>query len=128
MFSGKSATDLEKIILHHSENIKDIDQDIQDLYNISNQIHNLASKSIHKVGVVRFNPFKDLGGDQSFSVALMDAANNGVVISSLHTREGTRVYAKALKGGKTIKHPLTNEEQEAIKKALESSFPLNKKA
>lgn len=117
LFSGKSGTDLEKIILDHAKNMKELDRDIQDLYGISNQIHNLASRSVHKVGVVRFNPFKDLGGDQSFSIALLDGENSGLVISGLHTREGNRVYAKPVEKGKAVKHPLTEEEAEAIKRA-----------
>ena len=128
LFSGKSGVDLEKIILDHGKNIKELDRDIQDLYGISNQIHDLASRSVHKVGVIRFNPFKDLGGDQSFSIALLDGQNNGVVISGLHTREGNRVYAKPVEKGKAVKHPLTDEEQEAIKKAEEGAEAIAQKA
>ena len=117
LFSGKSGTDLEKVILDHGQNLKELDKDIQDLYGISNKINNLASRSVHKVGVIRFNPFKDLGGDQSFSIALLDGQNSGVIISGLHTREGNRVYAKPVEKGKAVKHPLTEEELEAIKKA-----------
>jgi len=116
-FSGKNGADLEKTILDQGKNVKELDRDIQDLYSISNQIHDLALKSVHKVGVVRFNPFKDLGGDQSFSIALLDGQNSGLVISALHTREGNRVYAKPVDKGKALKYPLTEEEKEAIQKA-----------
>src|SRR3989339_413779 len=116
-FSGKNGVDLEKTILEHTKNIKELDKDIQDLFGISNQINDLAKKSVHKVGVVRFNPFKDLGGDQSFSVALLDGENSGVVFSALHTREGNRVYSKPVEKGRAVKYPLTEEEQEAIKRA-----------
>jgi hypothetical protein len=128
LFSGKGGVDLEKTILDHSQNMKELDRDIQDLYSISNQLHNLASRSVHKVGVVRFNPFKDLGGDQSFSVALLDGENSGVVLSSLHTREGNRTYAKPVEKGKAVKYPLTDEEQEAIKKAEEGGSGAGQKA
>jgi hypothetical protein len=128
LFSGKNGADLEKTILEQAKNMKELDRDIQDLYGISNQIHGLAAKSIHKVGVVRFNPFKDLGGDQSFSIALLDGENSGVVVSSLHTREGNRVYAKPVEKGKTVKHPLTDEEVEAIKKADAGGSGAGKKA
>lgn len=128
LFSGKNGADLEKTILEHAKNMKELDKDVQDLYGISNQIHGLASKSIHKVGVVRFNPFKDLGGDQSFSVALLDGENSGVVISSLHTREGNRVYSKPVERGKAMKYPLTDEEQEAIKRADAGGSAAGKKA
>lgn len=128
LFSGKGTEDLEKIILGHVKGIKELDRDIQDLYGISNKIHNLASRSVHKVGVVRFNPFKDLGGDQSFSIALLDGENSGVVFSSLHSREGNRVYAKPVSKGKAGKYPLTDEEIEAIKKAEAGAEGLGKKA
>jgi hypothetical protein len=126
LFSGKNGADLEKTILEQNKNLKELDRDIQDLYGISNRIHNLALKSVHKVGVVRFNPFKDLGGDQSFSVALLDGENSGVVISSLHTREGNRMYSKPIEKGRSVKYPLTDEEQEAIKKADAGSIALGK--
>lgn len=128
LFSGKNGVDLEKTILFHSQSIKELDKDIQDLFGISNQIHSLAAKSVHKVGVVRFNPFKDLGGDQSFSVALLDGENSGVVFSSLHTREGNRTYAKPVEKGKAVKYPLTGEEQEAIKKAEAGASGVGQKA
>jgi hypothetical protein len=128
LFSGKSGTDLEKVILEHSQNIKELDKDIQDLFGISNKIHDLANHSIHKVGVIRFNPFKDLGGDQSFAIALLDGQSSGVVISGLHTREGNRVYAKPVEKGKAVKHPLTDEENEAIKMAEAGAESISQKA
>src|SRR4030042_1101024 len=128
LFSGKNGMDLEKTILEHAKNLKELDKDIQDLFGISNQIHDLAKKSIHKVGVIRFNPFKDLGGDQSFSVALLDGDNSGVVISALHTREGNRVYSKPVEKGKAVKYPLTDEEQEAIKRADAGGSAAGKRA
>ncbi len=127
-FLGKNGADLEKTILDHSKNMKELDRDIQDLYGISNKIHNLASRSVHKVGVVRFNPFKDLGGDQSFSIALLDGENSGLVFSSLHSREGNRVYAKPVSKGKAVKYPLTDEEIEAIRKAEAGAEGLGKQA
>lgn len=117
LFSGKNGKDLEEIIQKNIESIKTIDGEIQELYNISNEIHKLSTKSIQRVEVERFNPFKDIGGDQSFSVALLNGKNSGVVISSLHTREGTRVYAKPIQGGKSEKYLLTEEEKSVIKKA-----------
>lgn len=117
LFAGKKATDLESIILAHTNNISALDKEIQELFEISNKIHALASKSIHKVGIVRFNPFKDIGGDQSFAIALLDGRNSGIVISSLHTREGTRIYSKPVERGEAGKYSLTEEEYQAIKEA-----------
>lgn len=117
LFSGKKGGDLEQTIIESKKKIESLDGDIQDLYDITGKIHNLSLKGVHKTSVVRFNPFRDFGGDQSFSVALLDADNNGVVISSLYSRDGVRVYAKAIKNGLSQKYPLTEEEKEAIKRA-----------
>ena len=75
-----------------------------------------SKSSIQKIGVVRFNPFKEVGGDQSFSIALLDANDDGVVITSLYTREGNRVYGKPIKNGKS-EYSLSEEEKEVIEKA-----------
>lgn len=72
---------------------------------------------IQKIGLLRFNPFKDTGGDQSFILALLDGKNTGVVISGLYSRAGTRWYAKKIKEGKGIEHELSEEEKKAIQEA-----------
>ena len=82
--------------------------------------------SIKRVGVVRFNPFKEIGGNQSFSIALLDAHNDGLVITSFYSREGNRVYAKPVKKGKS-KYLLSKEEKKAIEKAQEIDSPNQKK-
>ena len=118
IYAGNKAKNLEEVILQQAKSLKTLDKDIQELYNISNQINNLASRGIHKAAMVRFNPFKEVGGDQSFAIALLNGKNNGLVISSLYTREGTRIYAKSITAGSSDKHPLTEEEEQAIKNAL----------
>lgn len=117
-FSGKSASDLETVLIETKDRTRAMDEEIQELFEISNQIHTLSKKSLHKVAVMRFNPFKEVGSNQSFAVALLDGKNNGTVISSLHTREGTRVYAKPVKGGEAEGFPLTDEEKTVIEQAI----------
>lgn len=116
-FSGKQAQDLESVLLAQTKEITQLDKEIQELFEISNRLHALGQKSIHKVGIIRFNPFKDIGGDQSFALALLDGKNSGIVISSLHTREGTRIYSKPIIKGESEKYTLTEEEKQAIKTA-----------
>lgn len=119
-FEGKNGKNLEEVVLKNISDVKALDTEIQELYNISNTIHKLSLSSIHRVGIVRFNPFGDIGGDQSFSVALLDGKNSGVVISSLHTKEGTRVYAKPIDKGVAEKYPLTEEEKKVVKIATQN--------
>ena len=120
LFAGKKIPDLEELLLNQNKTLKILDKDIQELYNISNQINALALRGFHKLGVVRFNPFKDVGGNQSFSIALLNGKNNGLTISSLFTREGARIYSKSITDGESEKYPLTEEEKEAIKQAMEN--------
>ena len=90
---------------------------VEALNRLHHDLEALSRQSIQKVGVVRFNPFADTGGDQSFAVALLDAQGNGVVLSSLHGRADTRIFAKQVQAGRS-KHALSDEEQDAIRKAL----------
>ncbi len=71
---------------------------------------------IQKVAITRYNPYGDTGGDQSFSVALLNKQQTGFVLTSLHTRSGTRVYAKPVVSGKS-QTELSGEEQDVLKKA-----------
>ncbi len=109
---------LENVLDDCSKQIKRIDTDVKELYNISDQLNKIMMNSLTKVGLVRFNPFGDTGGDQSFALALLDANNNGIIISSLHSRAGTRMFAKPIKGGKS-EYNLSDEEKQAIEKAQE---------
>jgi hypothetical protein len=90
---------------------------VEALNRLHRDLEALSQRSVQKVGVVRFNPFADTGGDQSFAVALLDAEGNGVVLSSLHGRADTRIFAKQVQAGRS-KHALSDEEQDAIRKAL----------
>ena len=86
------------------------------------KITNLEDASLYafqKIGVVRFNPFNNLGGNQSFVIALLDNKNSGFLISSLFVRDGNRVYAKILNQGKSD-YPLSKEEVEALSRATKT--------
>ena len=79
--------------------------------------------SLQHIGLVRFNPFEDTGSDQSFAIALLDDRKDGIVISSLHGRANTRVFAKPVENG-TSRHALSNEEANAIRIAVEGTTPV----
>ncbi len=75
-------------------------------------------KHLQKIGFTRYNPFTDTGGDQSFTLALLDEKGDGIVISSLHSRENTRLYAKKVVLGQVDGQATSKEEQQVIKEAL----------
>lgn len=87
---------------------------------ISHMIRDLETRTkthVQRMGLVRFNPFADTGGDQSFTLAILDGHNSGFVISSLHSRDHTRIFAKPVVSGKGDGFELSFEEQLAIRRA-----------
>jgi hypothetical protein len=79
-----------------------------------------VARTVQYIGLVRYNPFHETGGDQSFALALLDRFGNGVVVSSLHTRTATRFYAKPVKRGASPLS-LSDEEAQAIKQAMDGA-------
>ncbi|MFC1789392.1 DUF4446 family protein [Patescibacteria group bacterium] len=83
---------------------------------LSKKVKVLENKNefvFQKFGFIRFNPFKEVGGDQSFSIALLDGGESGFVITSYYARGGNRVYGKPVKNGKS-EYALSEEEVKAI--------------
>ena len=116
MFKGKEVADLEGVIFEQIKRLRQNEKNLKELEKFCKGLEKMAKSSIQKTGVVRFNPFRDMGGDQSFSIALLDDHNSGLIISSLFTREGTRIYTKPIERGSS-KYQLTEEEKEAIEQA-----------
>lgn len=108
---------LDEILVRQLKRLEKSEDAIQELKKRADSLDINAEISITKVGVVRYNPFRDTGGDQSFSIALLNEKLDGVVISSMYGREGSRAFAKALHDGRSD-HPLTDEENKAIEKAV----------
>ena len=79
-------------------------------------------RSLQHIGMVRYNPFDDTGSDQSFAIALLDDRRDGVVLSSLHGRANTRIFAKPVADGASA-HNLSDEEAQAIRIAVEGTRP-----
>lgn len=77
-------------------------------------------KSVRGVGIVRFNPFENAGSNQSFCIAFLNEEGDGVVISSLYSREKVNIYAKPIKNSSS-EYPLSEEEKEAIKSAMQTN-------
>lgn len=103
---------LEKVLAAEVQNKKDLDDLKKDLKRLEEQGH----LYVQKIGLVRFNPFSEMGGHHSFSLAILDRQKSGVVITGLHTRERSRIYAKSLNKGKSDL-TLSKEEEKAIIKA-----------
>jgi hypothetical protein len=108
---------IDEILDRQLKRIDGLSERVDALNRLHHELEGLNQRTIQKVGVIRYNPFSDTGGDQSFAIALLDALGNGVILSSLHSRTDTRVFAKPVHNGRS-KYQLSDEEQDAIKKAL----------
>src|SRR3989344_6580947 len=118
MFRGGGSMDLDKVLLYLQGRDEVSQKEIETLKKRLEIAEDELSKDISKIGLVRYNPFSDAGGDQSFALALLNEQKNGVVISSLYGREMNRVYAKKIEKGESAKHQLTDEERQAISEAV----------
>lgn len=113
LLNGESGRDLESILLTQ---VNDMESIKQALSHLDRRVEMLAAQALNHVqrtGIVRFNAFPDTGSDLSFAIALLDAHDNGFVISSLYGRNESRIYAKPIRGG-TSTYTLSDEERQAI--------------
>jgi hypothetical protein len=114
---GITKKDLKTIL---EELLKNFDKEKENLESLVREVQKIRAENVYniqKVGLVRFNPFAETGGNQSFSLALLDGEDNGFVITSLHSREMTRIYAKPVKKQKADGYELSTEEKQALKSA-----------
>jgi len=105
------------VFLSQKEKNDKLEEKLKEAFLKIKNLEDISEKTIQKVGIIRFNPFNDMGGNQSFVIALLDDKNNGFVISSIFVKDGNRVYAKAIRGAKSD-HLLSDEELEAIERAI----------
>ena len=123
LFKEKKEPKNLKEVLSQLKNLK------KDFKEISEELKSIKEESrlsIQKVGIVRFNPFKEIGGNQSFSLALLNSNNDGIVITSFYGREGNRIFGKPIRKGRSP-HLLSKEEKKAIQKAQDIQMPNQQK-
>jgi len=99
------------------KDLKEVLREFEELKKEFKEVQKQNKASIQKVGIVRYNPFSNTGSDLSFSIALLDGDNNGIVITSLYSGEGNRVYGKPLINTKS-EYSLSEEEKKAIASAI----------
>jgi len=115
-FLGKKAKDLEDTIAILEDDIVKLKKAKEDFEKENREINQKLKKSIRGLETVRFNPFPDQGSNQSFAIGMLNEEGDGVVLSSLYSRERMSVFAKPIKNKKS-EYELTEEEKEAVKKA-----------
>jgi hypothetical protein len=116
LMKGVEGENLERMLLDQIKQVDNVTIKVDNLNDQYRTLKNASELCLQRIGMIRFNAFKDTGSDLSFSVAILDANNDGVVISSIFGRDESRVYGKPVQKGKS-QYSLSDEEQAALQMA-----------
>jgi hypothetical protein len=117
IFSGFKAKNMESLIAELTKKTKELGEERKKTELQITSIDKKLAQSIRNIETVRFNPFPQVGGNQSFAMSLLNDEGNGVVISSLYARDRTSLFAKPIKAGQS-EFELTKEEKSVLKKSI----------
>lgn len=116
----KEDDDIEHMLIDYLEQVKNINSRYDTITDSISAINNRLKGCIQKVGIVRYNPFKDMGGDLCYAVAILDDRDNGIVFNSIYSREGCYTYSKPIEDSKCERYKLSDEEIQAIEIAKQN--------
>lgn len=117
LMTGMDGSNIERLLMGHIDEVREISRNMETMEEKLNQIDAMNKKSIYKIAMIRFNPFKGIGSDLSYAVAMLDHKNDGIIFSSLFGRDESRSYAKPIVNGQSS-YPLTDEERQALEEAM----------
>ena len=117
----KEGSDIEGMLKDFIKQSNDIDERHSRIINDIRSIQKQVRFCIQKIGIIRYNPFDDVGGDLCYAVAVLDQENDGFVLNSVYSRDGCYTYAKPIEKGICPKYKLSYEEEQAVGKAVNYS-------
>jgi hypothetical protein len=117
IFAGTKAHNLEGMIVEVGKKIKQLEETQKEINIHLVTIDKRLNNSIRNIETIRFNPFVDAGGNQSFAIAFMNDEKNGVIMSSLYARDRMSIFAKPISNGKSD-FELSSEEKEVLERAV----------
>ena len=117
LMTGREGANLESVLMDHVARMNRAEQNLQAQHQAIAALEEFRPFQLQHASVVRFNPFGDKGGDQSFAIAVLDDHTDGFVLTCLNSRTDIKVYAKPIRGGQST-YTLTPEEKDAIARAM----------
>ena len=117
MMRGANNKNLEGMLEEYLQNVEKIELDSSDAVSKFNKLDENLKNCIQKVGIVRYKAFEDVGSDLSFSIALLDEKNDGVMLTGIYGRMESTTYAKPIDKG-ISRYDLSEEELQALNKAM----------
>ena len=118
MMRGSNNISLEKLILENLNKIDEANERSKNAVEESKKVENEFKKSISKISVKRYKAFEDVGSDLSYSISMLDAKNNGVILTGIYSRHGSATYAKPIIDGKST-YNLSEEENNVLKESID---------
>lgn len=117
LMTGMDGANIERLLMGHVDEVRALVKKVDAMEQENRRIDLMAKRSIQKVGIVRFNAFDGVGSDLSYSIAILDAQNDGVLLTSIFGRDESRCYAKPVVGGASS-YSLAEEEKTALSEAM----------
>lgn len=111
---GMDTHNLEEVLVGHLDKVHQTEQRMDALEQAVAVLQAQIPGCVQRVHLVRYDAFEDVGGQQSFSMALLDARGDGIVLTSVYSRLDIRVYAKAIREGRAS-HALSDEENRVLR-------------
>lgn len=119
LMKGSHGKSIEEMVLEHTKMVDDSLQSIEEIKNTYSEIGAKVNTCIQKYAVVRYRAFDDVGSDLSYSIALLDNRNTGVILTGIYGRNESTTFAKPIENG-ISKYDLSEEEKQAVKNAINS--------
>ncbi len=113
---GTANMNLEEVLVSYLDKVEDIDNRTCQVEQALAVLQAKLPECIQRANMIRYDAFEDVGGQQSFAIALLDGRGDGIVLTSVYSRMEIRVYAKAIRNGRSS-HPLSEEETRVLKDA-----------
>ena len=114
-----NGNNIEEDLENYMYRVERVEKQNAEIRGLINAIDTNMASCIQKIGIVRYNAFKDTGSDLSFALAMLDEKNNGVVLNGIYSREMSNIYAKPVKNGESS-YTMSEEEKMAVQKAINS--------
>ncbi len=120
MMKGTNNKNLEELLINSLEKINNMEEITNEVKDMCNKTYSIVTSCVQKVAMQRYKAFKDIGSDLSYSIALLDGNNNGVVITSIYSRNESITYAKPIDNG-ISRYDLSEEENNVLHQAINTN-------
>ena len=117
MMTTSEGADVEQLLTNNSSKIKNALAEVERVNAEISAIKNILDRAITRIAIIRYDAFEDISSDLSFSIALLDDNNSGVIISALNGRDSSSTYAKPIENGISTKYKLSKEEEQVLREA-----------